>query len=81
MLSEKPMMNVFIFRIKVIKNNVRVTRMTSRENNDLKVLRQVSEKFRCVRSDVNSCLDYLTCWKLDWKLYVIGNRSVFVAVD
>lgn len=67
MLSVKPSLDVFIFRIDVVKDGICINLMRCCEYNDLKVLIGLLKTFHDVRSNVDACVNSLFIWKVNLK--------------
>ena len=81
MLSEQSMRNILVLRIQVVENNIGITGVTGREYNNLKVLGQILENVDSIRSDIDACLDDLTCGELDGQFHIVRDVHILVAVD
>ena len=55
--------------------------MTSCKEDDLEVFTQISKEFFTIGSDVDPCLNNLSCWEFDRKFDIVRRIDVVVAVD
>ena len=59
------MLNVLIVWIQIVKNHIRIARVTCSEHNNFKVLAQIFQDFLSVRPYVDTCFDDLASGESD----------------
>ena len=80
-LSEKSVLNVFIFRVKIVKDNISIAAVRSSENDDFKVLWEFLQAFNGIGSHINTSFNNFTMRELDGQDNITGYTGVFVAMD
>ena len=75
------MMNKLIIWVQIVKHNVSIAWMTSSKHYYLKVLRKCFQKFYCMRSNVDSCLNFLTSWKFDINFNIMRQIHTVIAMN
>ena len=81
MLSKQSMRDVFIFRIKVVNDDIGIARMTSSENNNLKIFWQMFKNFFGIWADIDSSFNNFSSWEFNWQFNVIRHVNVFITVN
>lgn len=80
MLSIESMMNELVIRIEIVKNYICITWMTCSEDNNLKIFGQGSKQVDNMRTNIDSSLNFLSCWKFDLYLNITRRVNCIVAM-
>ena len=81
MVTEQSVVDVLIGRVQVVQHHVCVTRMTSRKDYHLEVLRKVFDYLLSIGSNVYASFNDLPSRKSNRQLHVVRRRQSIVAVN
>jgi hypothetical protein len=51
------------------------------EHNNLKIFCQIFQYFSGIRPNIDTSLNYLSSWKLDWKFNIVTHIYILIAVN
>lgn len=75
------MLDVFVLRVEVIQNHIRVATVTGSEDDDLEVFAEILKDFLGVGTDVDSSLDDFSSWESDGQFDIERRSKSVIAVN
>ena len=79
--SEQSVLNVFVFRIQIVQNNISVATVRGCENNDFIVLGELLQTLNSIRSNIDTSFNDFTMREFDGQNYITRHAGILIAMN